>query len=146
MAKFMKMLNDISRSQTLYRKREIAAEDLQGAHFAFVLAICREPGRSQDELARELVVNKSTAARSLSYLEDKGYVQRIPLESDKRQFSVYPTERMLSVLPEIRKVNAKWMELISEGISEEELSLFNSVLERMHIRAKEIALGGESEK
>ena len=146
MAKFMKMLNNISRSQALYRKREIQAEDLQGAHYALALIICREPGRSQDELARELIINKSTAARNLSYLEEKGYVKRIPQESDKRQFSVYPTEKMLSVLPRIKEVSAKWREFISDGISEDELSVFNSVLERMHEKAKEIALGGDEEK
>ena len=146
MAKFMKLLNNISRSQAIYRKREISVEDLQGAHYAFTLAICREPGRSQDELARELCINKSTAARNLSYLEDRGYVKRVPLENDKRQFSVYPTERMLAILPTIRSTSQKWMELISDGISDVELSVFNSVLERMHKRAREITLGGEDEK
>lgn len=146
MAKFMKILNNISRSQALYRKREIPAEDLQGAHYALTLAICRKPGRSQDELARELIINKSTAARNLSYLEERGYVKRIPLESDKRQFSVYPTDKLLSIIPKIKEVSVKWRETISEGISEDELSVFYSVLERMHERAKELALGGEEEK
>ncbi|MBR0449316.1 MAG: MarR family transcriptional regulator, partial [Clostridia bacterium] len=120
--------------------------DLSSAHYAFALAICREPGRSQEELAQELCLNKSTVARHLNCLESKGYISRTPLSNDKRQFSVYPTEKMLSVLPEIKKVSIEWVELISDGIAENELEIFNSVLERMQSRAREIVQNQEDNK
>ena len=138
MSKFMKMLNNISRSQAIYRHNKVSANDLHGGHYAFVLAICRRPGRSQEELARELCLNKSTVARNLNCLEEKGYILRTPLPNDKRQLSVYPTEKMLAVLPEIKSASEEWMSLLSEGIQEEELMIFNSVLERMQSRAREI--------
>ena len=138
MPKFMKMLNNISRSQAIYRNLKIAAEDLQSGHYAFVLAICRDPGRSQEELARELCINKSTVARNLNCLEEKGYITRIPLPNDKRQFSVHPTPKMLDVLPSVKRVSREWMEQLSDGIPSDELQIFNSVLERMEARAREI--------
>ena len=146
MSKFMKMLNNISRSQAIYRQSKVSANDLQGCHYAFVLAICREEGRSQEEITRELCVNKSTVARNLNYLEEKGYITRIPLKNDKRQFSVYPTEKMLSVLPEIKKASIEWMELLSEGIPKEELDIFDSVLSRMQEKAREIIEKGDETK
>ena len=146
MSKFMKMLNNISRSQAIYRHSRVSAEDLQSAHYAFVLAICRKPGRSQEELARELCLNKSTVARNLNSLEERGYITREALASDKRQFSVYPTDKMLAVLPEIREASREWMELLSEGISAEELEVFDSVLARMQERAREIIEGQEESK
>ena len=106
MPRFMKMLNNICRSQAVYRHGRISAEDLQSSQYSFVLTICREPGRSQEELARELCVNKSTVARNINYLEEKGYVSRIPLPHDRRQFSVYPTEKAMEILPEIRTASA----------------------------------------
>lgn len=146
MPKFMKLLNNISRSQAIYRHERISAEDLQSSHYAFVLAICREVGRSQEELARELCLNKSTVARTLNSLEEKGYIKRSPLPTDKRQFSVYPTEKMLSVLPEVKKASLEWMTLLSEGIPQEELKIFDSVLERMQARAREIIESQEESK
>lgn len=143
MSKFMKMLNNISRSQAIYRHENISAEDLHMGHYAFVLAICAEPGRSQEELARELCINKSTVARNLNCLEENGYITRTPLPSDKRQFSVHPTEKMLAVFPEVRAASVSWMALLSEGIPECELEIFNSVLERMQTRAREIIAGQE---
>ena len=146
MAKFMKILNNISRSQALFRRHRVSADDLQSGHYAFALAISREPGRSQEELARELCINKSTVARNLNCLEEKGYISRTPLPNDKRQFSVYPTEKMLAVLPEVRKASEEWMTLLSEGIPEEELRVFDSVLERMQNRAREIIEKQEENK
>ena len=146
MPRFMKMLNNISRSQAIYRQSKISADDILSSHYAFVLAVCRVPGRSQEELARELCLNKSTVARTLNCLEEKGYVERKALPNDKRQFSVYPTDKMLSVLPEIRQASAEWVELLSEGIGEDELEIFNSVLERMQDRAREIILKQEENK
>ena len=146
MAKFMKMLNNISRSQAIYRAGRVCAEDLPAGHYAFVLAICREPGRSQEELARELCLNKSTVARSLTYLEEHGYVRREMIPGDKRRLSVHPTEKMLAVLPRVRAASAEWMALLSEGIPEDELLIFNAVLERMQARARALIEGQEDGK
>ncbi len=146
MSKFMKMLNNISRSQAVYRHNKISAPDLQSSHYAFALAICREPGRSQEELARELCVNKSTVARNLNFLEEKGYISRAPLPHDKRQFSVHPTEKMLCVLPEIKAASIEWMTLLSEGIPQSELDIFDSVLERMQEKARKIIESQEESK
>lgn len=146
MSKFMKMLNNISRSQAIYRYGRVKSEDLQSGHYAFVLAICREPGRSQEDLARELCVNKSTVARNLNYLEEKGYITRSPLPNDRRQFSVFPTKKMLGILPEIEAASVEWMELLSDGIPKSELDIFDSVLSRMQEKARKIIEQQEDSK
>ena len=138
MSKFMKMLNNISRSQAIFRHNRVSAEDLLPHQYAFVLTICKEPGRSQEELAHELCINKSTVARNLNALEENGYITRTPLANDKRQFSVHPTEKMTAVLPEIKEASSEWMRLLSEGISDAELAVFDSVLERMQAKAAEL--------
>ncbi|MBR5263648.1 MAG: MarR family transcriptional regulator [Clostridia bacterium] len=146
MPRFMKLLNNISRSQAIYRHSRISATDLQSGHYAYALAICREPGRSQEELAQELCVNKSTVARNLNYLEETGYVTRQALPNDKRQFSVFPTEKLLTVLPEIKQASGEWMALLSEGIPAEELAVFDAVLLRMQDKARQIIKQQEENK
>ena len=146
MPKFMGMLNNISRSQAVYRTHRISADDLQTGHYAFVLTICRKPGRSQEELARQLCVNKSTVTRNLNYLEENGYISRNSLPNDKRQFSVYPTEKMLAILPELKQASAEWTALMSEGIPQEELDTFHSVLQRMQEKARAIIEKQEVDK
>ena len=146
MSKFMKMLNNVSRSQAIYRQSKISSDDIHPGHYAFALAICRNPGSSQEELAKELCINKSTVARNLIYLEENGYVTRTPLPNDRRQFSVHPTEKMNKVIPSIKNASAEWMALLSEGISDDDMSVFNSVLKKMESRAREIVERQEEHK
>ena len=142
---FMKWMNNISRSQAVFRHSKISADDLHPAHYAFVIGISRHPGRSQEELAKELCLNKSTVARALTLLEERGYVTRESLPNDKRQLAVHPTKKMLAVLPEIRQASHEWVDLLSEDIPAEELEVFASVLERMEKKARQI-IGGQDEK
>lgn len=146
MAKFMKLLNNISRSNAIFRKGRVSAEDLQPSQYIYVQIICNKPGRTQDEIANEICVNKSTAARNLNALEEKGYVERIPKKNDKRCLSVYPTEKMQKILPEIRAASGEWSAFLSQNIPEEEFEIFRSVLERMEARAREITGIGDNEK
>ena len=146
MSKFMKTLNNISRAQAVYRQGRVGAPDLSAGQYAFVLAICRAPGRSQEELARELCLNKSTVARTLTYLEERGYITRASQPSDRRLLAVYPTERMLSVLPELRVASEDFMKLLAADIPADELAVFYSVLDRMQARAREVLSGQEDDK
>ncbi|MBQ3562268.1 MAG: MarR family transcriptional regulator [Clostridia bacterium] len=146
MSKFMKTLNNISRSQAIYRHSKISAKDLLSGHYSYVLCICREPGRSQEEIAQDLCVNKSTVARNLNFLEEKGYILRRSLPNNKRQFSVHPTEKMLAILPEIKTASMEWMASLSEGIPQNELEVFDAVLQRMEAKAREIIEHQEENK
>lgn len=136
MAKFMKSLNNISRCQSLYRTEKLQAEGICACHHAFILCISRNPGRSQEELARELCLNKSTVARALIHLEKYGYITRNENPCDKRQFLVFPTEKLEKILPDVRRTAKEWNESIVAGIDEKELEIFHSVLDRIEKTAK----------
>lgn len=132
----MKSMNIISRCQATYRAQRLES-DLCACHHSLVLAICREPGRSQDELAKDICLNKSTVTRALAQLEERGYVTRTPDASDKRRTLVEPTRKMLEILPEVRRITAEWNSAIAEGIPEEELAVFQKVLKKMEQNARE---------
>ena len=130
MLKFMKRLNNVSRMQTIFRRDSLPLDLAPGYH-TYVLAVCRMPGVTQDALAKDICVNKSTVARRLDWLETEGYVVRRADECDKRCQLVYPTEKMLAIQPKIKKIAEDWMAILTNGISAEELSVFESVLSRM---------------
>ena len=134
----MKTLNNISRCQAMYRKKTISAENLCPNHYAFVLAVCYKPGRSQDELAKALCLDKSTVARALAHLEKHGYIVRFPNEKDRRQYLVHPTEKMLAIYPKVQRSNEEWNAHLTENVSPEELAVFHRVLSTMEQNAKKI--------
>ena len=133
----MKIMNNIGRCQAVFRT-SASDSGIPASRHAYVLEICREPGRTQDALAAELCVNKSSVARALDSFEENGYIKRTPSPRDKRCLLVYPTEKMLDVYPKIRETTIRWNSLITEGIEEEELEIFNSVLLRMNERVHQI--------
>lgn len=137
MPKIMKSLNTISRCQAAYRNARLP--ELSAYYHTFVFAVCREGGRSQEDISREIAINKSTAARALSRLEEMGYITRKPNPNDKRELLIYPTEKMTDILPRVRSVSAEWNSLISSEISDEEMAVFESVIARMEKSAREAA-------
>ena len=137
MPKFMKSLNIISPCQFAYRSKNSEGE-LSPLHHSLVLAICREPGRSQDELAKDICIDKSGVARALASLETNGFVERKTDPENKRKTLVFPTEKLLEQISSVRSVTADWNRLVSEGISEEEFAVFQSVLLRIEQNARKI--------
>lgn len=141
----MKVLNNVGRCQMAFRREEAQTDIPPGRH-AYVLAICKDPGSTQEMLASSICVNKSTIARVLDSFEDDGYVERIPDKQDKRCLRVYPTEKLLAVYPKIREVTLRWNSLLTEGIDDSELEVFNSVLLRLENKAREIVKGIAEDK
>ncbi len=134
MPNLMKSINILHRAQAMYRTRR-SADGFPAAHHTFVFAISANPGKTQDELAELLFLNKSTVARTLTALEERGLVRREPNPEDKRQLRVYPTEAMAGLRPVVAEIARDWNGVITEGISEEELAVFERVLAVMEKNA-----------
>lgn len=135
MPMIMKRLNVISRCQSLFRGKRTDV-GLCPCQHTFVLAVCRAPGRSQEELARDICLSKSAVARALSDLEKKGYVTRTRGETDKRAQLVFPTEKMTAALPHVRSLTKEWNETITKGISQKDLAVFEETLAKMEQNAR----------
>lgn len=136
MASFLKNINMVSRSATLFGDTELSkASPLKGYQSKYLLTVCSNPGVSQDDLARMLFVHKSNVARQIAQLEAEGYVVRREDPSDRRISRVFPTAAAEEILPVIRGVNARWREVICEGFSEEEKKTLYDLTERLYKNA-----------
>lgn len=136
MPTLMRMINILSRAGAVYRTDRLGSDELRACHHSYVLAICRHPGMSQDELAAHICTNKSTVARHLAHLEKNGFVERRPNPDDRRITCVYPTEKMLSVRESVAETTHSWNSFLTEELSEEELNAFNAILEKMVAKAR----------
>jgi len=139
MASYMKSINVISRCCGLWRSEKLRDCDIGDCQHSYIYEICRNPGISQDNLARRLFINKSNASRQLAYLEKSGYVERRQSEKDRRVTLVYPTEKMTKALPEVRMATLEWKAYLTEGMTEDEISVLTDLLGRMAARAAEYA-------
>ncbi len=145
MPKIMKSLNYISRAQAMFISERLLKQgivDVSAAHWPLIWMLIRDPGRSQEQITHDIRLNKSTVARSLAQLEESAYVVRIPKTEDKRCLLVYPTEKMYELMPTLRTIVSEWYDHILEGISEDELEVFQSALVRIEQNAKRATMHG----
>lgn len=141
MHSIMKYINIISRCATQYRSDMLTDTGINGCQCTYILNICKNPGISQEKLARIICINKSNVTRQLSVLEANGFIERRCNESDKRVMEVYPTDKALKLLPKVTEVMHTWRDIVTQDFSEEEKELFSKMLERAVIRAEEYMEG-----
>ena len=144
MYRIMRKINLVSRCQSGYLAEKLKGTGLIPCYHGYVLTICRRPGISQEELAKFLCVNKSNVARTLAQMEDRGFVERCGSSQDKRILQVYPTEQLLELLPQVRQMAGDWNTYLTAEISEEEMNVFQNVLDRIVDRASAYAEKGEA--
>jgi len=137
MGALMKYINRISRCSILFKNGKLEHEGLNAYQHVYIRNICREPGISQDCLAKSIYVNKSSVTRQLALLEQNGFINRTPGEKDKRVMQVFPTQKALDILPEVKRLSAEWENHITAGLTEEERGFFLSILERMMAKSAE---------
>ena len=131
----VKTMNEIVRCGMQYRNEQLAPFGLKSSHASYLLEICRSPGISQDTLAKRICFNKSNIARQIAVLEEGGFGRRKPGAEDKRVMELYPTEKTLELMPQIRQVLRSWRSYLMEGLSEEEIAVLDKALTSMRSRA-----------
>lgn len=137
MEALMKYINRISRCSLLFRNGKLEHEGVNGCQHVYIRNICKEPGISQDRLAKSIYVNKSSVTRQLALLEQNGFVTRTSSGKDKRVMQVFPTQKALDILADIKRLSAEWESYITTGLTEQEKSFVLSILKRMMEKAAE---------
>ena len=135
MPHIIKTMNEITRCGMQYRTDNLEPFGLKSCHASYLLEICRNPGISQDTLARRICINKSNIARQIVVLEEGGFVERRSSQEDRRVMELYPTEKTLELLPELRKVLGGWSRYLTQDFTEQEIELLAKMLSSMRERA-----------
>ena len=107
------------------------AED-KGSQRRVLFLLRRHGSMTQKELLQTMDVRAGSLSELLSKLEAKGCITKEKCESDKRNYNVTITEAGLALLEELQQqYNASIVALLS-GISEEDKTELNRLLEKLH--------------
>lgn len=134
---FMRCINRTARCAKIFRGYAMAHLGLEGNQHTYILNICRNPGISQDGLAKIIYINKSNVTRQLTVLEQNGFIKREPDKDDKRIMRVYPTQKAEEAAPQILDILGEWNKYITETLTPEEKAQFGNALEKVMYRAME---------
>lgn len=86
---------------------------------------------SQRELSNRMRISDSSAGRLIDRLQRDGLVKRVPSPTDRRVTLLELTEEGDRTISELFHVGVEFNDDIMEGISEEEIRVFQRVLEKM---------------
>ena len=86
---------------------------------------------TQKQLADRMALKEPTVVRLLDRMEKEGFVVREGSESDKRVKNINLTDKGSTLNYELREVAEQFKNDAIKDISDEDLSVFNSVLARM---------------
>ena len=93
----------------LYRKSHIwlnnscAQYNLTAAQALVILIVCDFKTLTQDEITKRLSLDKSVIAKTVTKLEEIGFLVRTTNAKDKRTYDIRPTEKSWAVYPFIKE-------------------------------------------
>jgi len=113
-------------------------EELQKAGVSYsasqviVLAnVFRCEGLNQQTVAQMMHRDKACATRLIDSLEEASLVVRVPNKSDRRQNLLYLTNEGRGMVHKFAVAARKTQEIALKGINDDELEIFNQVLDRI---------------
>lgn len=111
--------------------RRLLEYKITRVNFIAIYYIGENEDISQRELSEKMDVNDSSIARLIDRMEKEELVERKRDLKDRRTIRIRLTEKGSYVRKELIPVAEKFQNDVTSGISQEELDVFNSVLEKM---------------
>ena len=139
---FMRQISITYRCAMRFREDQLADTGLAGCHTPYLTTLYRDPGISQEEMARHLSVNKSSVARQLAILEKNGYIRREASAADKRMLLVFPTEKALAVKDRLYRCYHDWSSYLTQDFTDDEQQMLSQLMARIAARAEDYVKGG----
>ena len=85
----------------------------------------------QKDIEKNFVVRRSTASGILDTMEKNGMLMRIPSDFDARSKRIVLTDKYISKVELLENLIEKFQDSLLEGISDNELNTFFTVIDKM---------------
>ncbi|MEJ8553487.1 MarR family winged helix-turn-helix transcriptional regulator [Tepidibacter sp. Z1-5] len=132
-----KSISILHRYGQIFFNDEFKELSISKGQYSILICLFYHDGITQDDVAKKLRIDKANIARGVKKLEENGYVVRQVDPDDKRAYRLHPTEKAIKVKPHIYESLAKWMDIITDGISEDEIEQFIKTITKLTINACE---------
>lgn len=129
----LKLTNRIYRCTQAYIDKELAKFNLTIGTYPYLLVLNKNEGISQNEISRELNVDKAMSARTVKKLIKLGYIRKEENREDIRSYKLYTTDKAKSIIPEIIEILNDFTNILVQGNDKEtiesSMDFLESVLE-----------------
>lgn len=123
------------RRNQIYLNSALQSYNLTSAELPVIKFLYEKEGSSQEEISRELAIDKSATTRVIKKLIAKGYVEKKQSQSDGRAYELYTTDKSKNHIDEFMKIFIYWTNYLTEGIDQTDLEItyktLNKIIEKV---------------
>ncbi len=118
----------------LYRKSHIwlnnrcAEYGLTAAQAMVILIVCDFQSLTQDEISKRLGLDKSVIAKTVTKMEETGFLVRTTNPKDKRTYDIQPTEKAWEVYPFVQEQIDACFQRMTQQMSAQQQEAFKELL------------------
>lgn len=116
----IKLTGSIYRSTQAHTNEVFAKYKLGSGTYSYLLTLYHNEGINQNQISRELDVDKAMSARVIKKLIDLGYIKKEADHDDSRAYKLYLTDEAKTIIPQIKNELNKWKNIITQSLSEQE--------------------------
>lgn len=128
----------LMRQLNLFFGHELSDVEITASELMYLSQLYNRDGLTQEEMAAVITVDKAATTRTIQGMEKKGLVRREAHEENYRAKRVYLTDKAKNAEPRIRELQKKWVDFITQDMTQKEAEVFAAQLKKMAQRAKEI--------
>lgn len=132
----LQKINTIYRSAQKYATRELSKNDISAIEAAILTKICNSSA-PQDEISKEIGVDKAYISRVLAKMEERNLILKKNSQKDKRIREIEITKLGKEKLNIRQQILVKWCEETFGDISLKELNLLTEAIEIISNKANE---------
>lgn len=132
----LQKINTIYRSAQKYATRELSKNDISAIEATILTKICNSSA-PQDEISKEIGVDKAYISRVLAKMEEKNLILKKNSQKDKRIREIEITKLGKEKLNIRQQILVKWCEETFGDISLKELNLLTEAIEIISNKANE---------
>ena len=127
----------------LYRQFQIyinnTTKDLQisASEYIFLMEMYKNDNMSQEQLSKNLIIDKSATARAIKSLEEKEYIIRKKDDNDKRTNRIKLTKKGIEIKDRLSNLLEEWNNEITSDIDKNLLNTVIDTINKLSIKAIE---------
>ena len=125
----------------LYRQFQIYINNntkdlgIGASEYIFIMEIYRNDNISQEELSKNLIIDKAATARAIKSLEEKEYIIRKKDKKDKRTNRIELTKKGIEIKDRLYKLLEEWGDTVTKDMDKETIELVLGIIKEMSKKA-----------
>lgn len=115
----------------MHLDRELKGYKIRAGQVPILRILDEEDGIRQDNIRKELHMDKGALAKTIKPLIAEGYIVRVRDLVDKRAYAIMLTDKGRQIMPHLSKIISDWISVLTKGLTPSQNKSAFKLLSRM---------------